>query len=453
MPKKNSFGRIVGLILLLTILWGAFILTFSLLKTGTNDNQWYIPTDATMVMKIDGRRILSKGFSEVVLEQKDDELIALLMKTVEGEGGEGFGIEYRSDTYLFSVPAKNGNPIMGFLMDLNDEDLFVANVPSSLSKRQGSAANNRVGIILSDVTKNPLSRKELNAMAASLLREKSNFDPSKFRSDEEHPEVIQLWASKFKVPNHDITLSDITLAMDIEKDSVTLHGKAKHSMDIMNFWRWVSADSDLHIQTAYLPKEANQLIENFMNSMGIKTPTISYISLNHHYTEPAQSGNVMVVPNFDATISFADPVVVEKLLLAAAEEGKIELLTTTHFEFGGRQFYYEQLAPDQIYIGRNKLTKKIADYGTLLRISGSVRPFSAVKGSGFMTKMLRLSSLYTSSDKLFSRIEDVNISVKMKGLKEVEIAGHICFTEGNSPIDAFLNFMVRSGILEKELIE
>ncbi|MFT5780006.1 MAG: hypothetical protein ACI837_002967 [Crocinitomicaceae bacterium] len=453
MPKKNSYGRIVGLIILLTVLWGAFFLTQSLLKTGANENQWYVPKNATMVMKIDGRRFLTKGFTEVILDQKDNELIGLLMKTVEGEDGEGFGIEYRSETYFFSVPGKDGRAIMGFLMDLNDQELFTENVPTSLSKRQGSAANNMVGIILSDVNENPLSRKELNAMATGFLQKKSNFDHSKFHLDSEHPEVIQLWAADFKLPHLDVSLKDITIALDIDKDSVTLHGHAEHTMHKMSFWRWGSEDSDLHIQTAYLPDAANKTINEFMSSMGMNTPEISYLSLNHHYTESAQRGNVMVVPNFDATISFADTVVLEKILLAAEENGGIVSLTTDHFEFGGRDFYYKQLAPDQIYIGRNKLTKKICDYGTLLRISGSMKPFSAVKGSGFMTKMLQLSSMYTSSDKLFSRIDDVNFLVKMKSLGECEISGHICFTEGNSPIDAFLNFIMRSGMLENEVIQ
>ncbi|MFT5860378.1 MAG: hypothetical protein ACI865_002491 [Flavobacteriaceae bacterium] len=447
MPIKRNFGEIAGIITLLALVWGTYFIARSLFETNNNTNQLYIPTDATMVIRLDGRQLFSQGFSEVILDKKDNELLALLLETGDDKNATNAGINFLSDAYLFKTKNSEGKEIMGILVNLNSAKKFKSDIPQFIGANQIFAVKNATGLILANSEDGSISRKELSAFANKLLQKASEFDPKKLKSLKGRTAIIQVWAKKFAIPNHDIVLTDVSVSLGIHADSLTIRGKSSHSSEKEKHISWVTKDSDFYLESAVVPEIVSTFLGDVLLTIGLDTPPISHLCLNHRHTEHTDIGNTVLIPHFDASVSFVDTIDLRSQLDRALEAKKIASLTDTDFMFGGKQFYYKQLTPQQVYLGRNKPINHGTSNGVLFKISGSPKPFSQFQGDGLVMKLMKMSELYISSDQFFQRIENMDIKVQLTTENSCSINGEVTFEKGDSPLDAILNYLVRSGLL------
>ena len=446
MLKKKSFGKIAGMIVLIMLLWMVFLFSRSLYETSANNNQLYIPENSTMVMRIDGEQLISKGFSDVVLTKKNNKLVNEIIEKRRDPESTNLGLNFRSDIYIFNVVEKNGTEIMGILANVQNKEQLSANLEKQLNSNQGYHITKDVAMILTLMKSE--SEVDLNKIARDYLREISIFDNTNLTSQTSTNELVHFWAKKLVIPNHAGALTNVSISLIVNENGVSIDGTASNASEADKHTSLVSKNSNFYMESAIIPDALNDFLSSSLEGLGVQLPTIAHVNVNHRYTEHADEGNSILIPHFDASIAFTDSIDINNTLEKAEANGLISNLTKSDLRYGGKQFFYKQTAWDQIYLGRNEPREESISNGVLFEISGSLKPFSEFRGGGLVIKILRMSDLYISSNELFSRIDNVDLSAKLIDEKKCKISGEIKFNDGEAPTDVLLNFLYRSRLLD-----
>ena len=243
MLKKKSFVKIAGMIVLIVLLWVVFIFSRSLYETSANNNQLYIPENSTMVMRIDGEQLISKGFSDVVLTKKNNKLVNEIIEKHRDPKSTNLGLNFRSDIYIFNVVEKNGTEIMGILANVQNKEQLSANLEKQLNSNQGYHTTKDVAMILTLMKSE--SEVDLNKIARDYLREISIFDNTNLTSQTSTNELVHFWAKKLVIPNHAGALTNVSISLIVNENGVSIDGTASHASEADKHTSLVSKNSTL----------------------------------------------------------------------------------------------------------------------------------------------------------------------------------------------------------------
>lgn len=443
MLKSKKIIRILSGLVLLVILWIAFIVIQGLFARQISHHEMYIPKNADSVLEIDGENLIRAFVKEVILEGRFEDQIKGY--TDSSEDSESMGIDYLSTFYVFTVE-KESTVLTGALMNILDDDQFELAMKVGQEAGTGFAVKNGVGLMLYDTREHPIGTIKLNSIASTIVNKKGGFDFKKLGDPLKIP-IANYWRKEYSIDNGTKSFTDICMSLFVKKNELKIDGHANFESSVSHNYP-VLTKSDLSIQTQFIPSQLSDLLTNNTKNIGFAFPKLTYVSGNYHYSEPSPIPGLKVLPNFDAIYSFDENFQIRIPLIAFAASGRINSLTLKSFKIGGKTIYYKQLDPKTIYVGQSRYSEEIVDKNALFEVNGDLKQLLEIQNGGVMAKLLTLSGEYNTAKRFLSGIKSSNFYIKDKDDKTVHLSGKIKFEDGKSALNETMRFILDIGLFD-----
>ena len=85
MGKKNTVKRILTSLLLLSFLWIVFFITRFVFEKSENTNLNFIPNNANMALRIDGKELIKSSLFSIFFESRDEKTIDKIKEFIESQ--------------------------------------------------------------------------------------------------------------------------------------------------------------------------------------------------------------------------------------------------------------------------------------------------------------------------------------------------------------------------------
>ena len=181
MTKKNKIKSVVTSLLLVSFLWILFFIVRFAYEESDKTNLNYIPKNAIIALKIDGKELIKSSFSSILFESQDENTIRKIrefIQTQDFENKKYDGLNILSQIVVFSAPLKNGD-VLGFSLNLEDPDAFKSVIGESKNKNQFVEVIDNVGFILIALNESSISNADLSTYFTKHIKNnsqrKSNF--------------------------------------------------------------------------------------------------------------------------------------------------------------------------------------------------------------------------------------------------------------------------------------
>lgn len=440
--KVSRLTKLIGSLFFIGILWSMLFIGKLLFSVPNNNNQNYIPTDATVVLTVDIHRLFERGFEDIVLKEQDNSTLQSIMQFIKEkeESGIETGIDYNSNLIYFIIE-RDGTTINGTLLNLYDANSFSENIRELISPNDVFLVKSNVGLILSDPSFGS-SPNTLNAIGQSIMKDEQN---NGMLSMQKIDPMITLSIEK----SNPITKKGAGILMggEVLDNMIQLEGQfifPKDSTPINNSFVGLEPDG-FHLSSQFIPQLLNDSIESFL---GISLPKINSLSLNFRGTELVEEPGFAIVPDLDLLLHFDTEFNVDTILNKLSLQDQIEKITTSTFLYENRMFYFEKTSPKSLYLGKKKFEKtRIVGPKQLILMQGDIKAISSVNGKGMMRKLLELVSIYTSGRSFTEATKSIDVSLVLMDDKIAEFDGSITFKEGHQAINEIIKLLINGKLL------
>lgn len=443
MLKPKKIIQILSAFLLLAIFWVTFSLIQGLFERKISQHDLYIPKNAESVLEINSEALIKTFVQEVLLTGGLNNHIESFTKSSERQ--ENLGIDYLSTCYVFTI-SENSKSLTGILVNVLDEDQFNRVMKSEEAAGTGFAAKKGVGLLLYDISGNPMSANRLNAIAARIVNTKSGFDLKQLAGRGENDQ-LNYWQKESTFNSGSQSFKHLKLSIEIKGKVLKMKGNANFSSSLTRQFPALKK-SDLSIQSQLIPEKINDYWVSSMTEYGIKLPKISYVSGNYHYSEPSPIPELKVLPHFDGIYVFEENFQVQIPLLVLAASEKIDSLNLKSFKLGEKTIYYQQMNERTVYLGQSKYVSTTASKNTLFEISGDLKQLLEIRNGGMITRILALSPEYNATEHFLSGIKSSEFYIKNKDGKTVDLSLEIEFEEGKSALNELVSLIMDAGFID-----
>lgn len=435
--------KLFGSIVLLTVLWLVMLVGSSLLYVSSNDNHQYIPNEASAVIIFHGDELLRHTVEDVILKTHDNDLIRVILDAIqEPRDGKEFintGIEYNSDLIYYSIKL-GGKDYNGLLVNLVDENMFIENTPKLFSNII-VLSEEGVGLVLQEA-----SSEEGTDLVALKLAGDQLF--KKYAEEYHHEETNDNTLIANVSINNVERNSDTKLDLDIliEEQDISFQGTAAWDANKFQHWAYRGlSQSGLHISSSLVPEELEDTLKGLLSN---NLPDIISFSMNYVGTDMVETPIFRLVPNIDLLVEFGSPYVLDSVIQRAIKSKDITNLTAKTFKYGGKLFYYEQIDPLTIYLGRRQHGKLIKiPSGDLLFANGDLASLTKVEGEGIMRKFLELLSIYNAGKEFVTNTKNFSFSIRQTDEGKATVNGAINFREGKRPTNEIIRLLLKGDLI------
>jgi hypothetical protein len=437
MHLEFKLKRILPVLFGLLFLWGTFLLSEFLFAKKTNENAFYIPESAELVVKIDAKSFFQSAVYDVFLDDKDKEVFAQLEKMVQGDFDNSpwkdSGIDLLSDVIYFEKSISKGK-ISGFLFNLTDAKNFKANISSMVSENQFFNANANVGILIS--TTSGISDKQAKAFASKALTKK-NVNPKIFTSESKEGQILSVSTSS-KSP-----FGKGQMNVQLLSNQLILEGEfaAQNNISTSN---WTLKKDGFHLLSGIVPQNLADTLQSKMNADGFNLPKINRLSVNYRGTNIGENN---ILPDGDLLLSFDS-----KLDRKALVENQIpwqrlgfvvEASTPNGLLLIKEEKAYTLRVLDDftLFFGSNTANLVQQKNTDLFLLEGDLTNITEINGGGLMTVGLNFYPPYKASKTLFQSLSVAEIKFKSMNGKNT-LNGKFEFKNEKTVITEMLRFLL-----------
>ncbi len=436
MQKILKFVQFLGLLFLIGMFWFVFNLLTLTLVDGKNDNNDYIPDEATTVYHIDGTRFTRQTLNTLLLHE-DKELSSLIQDLLP-ESSDGklkpLGISFSSDLIQFEIAEKEGR-YSGILFNLSSPHFFKKNMALYLGEEVAIAANDRVGLLLTQNGLN-LSKHALQVKAESMLRKKTNFA-------KKHP--IKLPGVLLSAWNRSESCKDGLLQLELK-------GQELHFKGALDVYRSAPPmleqlePNGFHLTSGYLPDFINDSLQKYVSELGITLPEITGVSINYLGTKIISDPILVILPKADIYLEFAANIELDSLLLQefvaprkATDPENLRIL-----DIYGVSYWVRQQSPRSLIISSSPHPKMQKGRHAAFLIEGAPKFLFELEGDGLVKRVVEMAPIMSSSRNAANGISTVNIRISKDRNNVYLVDGLVQFKPNEWPINTFFKFLIRS---------
>lgn len=414
MQKMNKTLKITMVLIVLVVFWVFYIALKFTYGSPDNANLSYIPTNVNSVLAINGNSTLKSVFSDF-LSSQDQQLLEKLNDSKE-ELKQSTGIELLSDFILFKMDNK-GSEVTGLLVNLVNEKDFKTSY-----ENQVLASNSAVGLILfSD--KPEVNKSQLKRLATQLLSKKTKVYTKNLSKTRGAESILSFWSRS------DLSKAWNCVNVNINGAVITFKGTAFLKTDTNDGYQLKSNDRSFHVTGSGIIPSA--FSDSLINYLQIDDNEISAISTNYRSLKIEQENSFEIVPDADFIFQFVRPIEIVDLLAKGQEDSTITRLSPNSYNYGGKQFYFEQLTPNSFFLGRtNNSPFEHKSSSTLLSIHGAPLYLSKIEGNSFMLRLINIFPAYRIGKALSTSIKMIDIDVTKTTADNVTVNGEIHFQKG-----------------------
>jgi hypothetical protein len=430
---KRIFPVLFGLL----FLWGTFLLSEFLFAKKTNENAFYIPESAEIVVKMDAKSFFQSAIYDVFLDDKDKEVFSqvekMAQKDFDNSPWKDAGIDLLSDVIYFEKSVSGGK-ITGFLFNLTDAKIFKANISSMVSENQFFNANENVGILIS--TTSGISDKLAKAFASQTLTKK-NVNPKIFTSENKEGQILSVSTSS-KSP-----FGKGQMNVQLLSNKLILEGEftAQNNNSTSN---WTLKKDGFHLLSGIIPQNLADTLQSKMNADGFNLPKINRLFVNYRGTNIGENN---ILPDGDLLLSFDSKLDRKALVENQIPWQKLGFVVEASTPNGlllikEEKAYTLRILDDfTLFFGSNTsnlLQKKNTD---LFLLEGDLTNITEINGGGLMTVGLNFYPPYKASKTLFQSLSVAEIKFKAMNGKN-KLTGKFEFKNEKTVVTEMLRFLL-----------
>ncbi len=437
MQLEFKLKRIFPVLFGLLFLWGTFLLSEFLFAKKTNENAFYIPESAEIVVKMDAKSFFQSAIYDVFLDDKDKEVFSqvekMTQKDFDNSPWKDAGIDLLSDVIYFEKSVSGGK-ITGFLFNLTDAKNFKANISSMVSENQFFNANENVGILIS--TTSGISDKLAKAFASQALTKK-NVNPKIFTSENKEGQILSLSTSS-KSP-----FGKGQMNVQLLSNQLILEGEftAQNNNSTSN---WTLKKDGFHLLSGIIPQNLADTLQSKMNADGFNLPKINRLSVNYRGTNIGENN---ILPDGDLLLSFDSKLDRKALVENQIPWQKLGFVVEASTPNGlllikEEKAYTLRILDDfTLFFGSNTsnlLQKKNTD---LFLLEGDLTNITEINGGGLMTVGLNFYPPYKASKTLFQSLSVAEIKFKAINGNN-KLTGKFTFKNEKTVVTEMLRFLL-----------
>lgn len=451
MQIGKSALQFFGILLLTGFLWLFFFVSRSILEENANENLSYIPKNATIAIRLDGRELAESTLFSIFLESKDEDVIKLLLEVAKKKSGKdgaskNFGIDYLSDIVVFQMPYKEGT-IQGFTFNLINQGIFERNMAEFMKDSGGCAANSEVGMVLTYEGKKNILSAELNALAKKLLIKPRQVELNKLIAHHGHGKFVELFKQSDKSSKGNFyDRSNFLFALDGQELNISgnlllsTEGK-KHAFSAQKQLE----PKGLHITSALFPDQFNDTLHTALKQLEMDLPAIHSFSLNYFGAKVINhSSGFFVVPQIELIVTLQESMDIKAFLSSEKITGLLDCSVERDFiKIQEEVLYYKQLDQRSFYIGISQNPSiRTGKSSEILSVIGDLKPLVSIQGGGLMTSFLEMMPLFRASSNLAEHTDRIHFSMVKSAGGVVKTKGNLSFIKGCSPMNELMKFLL-----------
>lgn len=432
-----QFFQLLGLLLLL---WSSFLVVRFFLERTESELQFTVPKSASLNVKVDGDKLINSVLFVTIIEKRDPELAkkirVLLNKNDNSSERKNIfiGVDLFHTIQFFRDKWDNQS-IEGFIFKIDNSELWDSQAPQLFGSNSVVLRNKTTGLVLLSGNLNKLSLETYykKNMTSFLIVDENK----------EHSNLL-VYKQYFPSENGNL-ITNISANGNLYKNLFILKGSILPTDNLqLESQRYQLSPSHLSVNGRLLPKIWNDLLYDFCAKNLDSIPKIESFSLNYSGLELTTTANqVLPLPSMELVLSFDKSFSIIEFVSNVISNRDVDVqVFDDYIQIGKRIYYVKQLDEKSIYIGINKkpVFQKVNNE-MILSIKGNPKELINVKGSRFVTAMIKMSDTYKSFETLFSSSENVSLEVKSSNRKVLIYEGKFEFKEEADATNEFLKFM------------
>lgn len=432
------------MLFLLGMLWFVYAVLSITSEEAASENLDYIPENATLVYRIDGRTFLKQALTTMLLHEDQDlsEMIRELSKNATSDNLKPLGISFESEIAYFQVN-EDSSVLTGFLFNLNNPRVFKKNIRDFVSDNVAISCQHNVGLILVG-DPSLISQKRLQSKADGYLGRKSNFATrNKINSEN----------SVFTVWNKSTDGTNTTFSATVNGQQFNFTGELKLRNKMVTQDNVLAPDG-IHISTAIVPSFVSGFIRSTLKVNSSEMPDISSISMNYYGMKFISDPEFFMAPEINMWINFTDTVSLDSVFKNFNLGPPQPKLAFRILEVYGESYIVQKKGKSSIGIfSGSQLDKHSKTLETdfsyqAFRITGDPKYLFHIEGDGLIKQLLNLSPSIQASRKLVAQIKELDITAKPYKNDTYKIEGYIELKKGEFPLNALFKFLIQSKLLQ-----
>lgn len=414
---------------MLTVLWLLYSLSHLIFHEADRSHYQYIPMDADLVVSVNTQELMAQGFEDLLFQSQDASILELLRTEFEGrelnENRLETGIDLSGDIVLFTIRYKS-RPLTGMLFSLSDEAAFQSEMARVLDPNlEASAHLPKVGMLLRQLDA-AFTAKELKEICSKLLKGKHLSNP--VLNGNNSGSISQMLFRSVDPKNGTYTRT----SLDIRLYEKGLEFQGKVDADFSEYssknLRTLIPEG-LHLSTRIVPADLFNPTDLGLPS---SLPALRGVSINFRGSEIVHKVFTAFIPDADAILEFESEFSLATLLDSLVAAKFITQRTHASFYFVGRKYYFRQIDPKTVYIGRQTPGEfGSMDESTLFQCKGDLGTLTDVKGRGIVRRFLEIVSAFTASRTFADNTDAFELTVKANNKGLATIKGSLQMKEGH----------------------
>lgn len=454
MNRKQNIKNVTLSLALLAFGWAFYFAFLFINVKNENSNLKYIPSNAFFVGKLDCNKIIESSFQQIVLKDKNNEIISILKQTLSKSSeneSKKTGINPFSDIVVFASNYKKGH-LIGFSFNLSSESDFKREIPSVLSNNQFIIVKDGVGIIylykpLDNTSSIPLKQLQAYAQNSVKYKEFKYFSKNNISSKSFLTFITHGYSF-----SDEMKIDSSINSLELNDNSIEFESDIRTANELSGFGTIIKPTKKaLHFSSFIIPKVLTDSISIILQKKGLSIPEINNISFNYSGAEFGEFNNEMVViPSIDMVIQFKKTFTIDSFLIKnlAIIDSRI-LYRNNKIIIGKYSFFIKQLDEKTIYIGKtNKPVFSQKKQQAIFQFSGDLSNLLKVKGGGLIFSLLEINPIYNSSKDFINNTEYIDIQLINKRKTDLYLHGSLKFKNKHYSASEIGLFLLKSGIIQ-----
>jgi hypothetical protein len=434
MQKKSSYTKIFILVIGFVIVGGLLEFSNFIFSKSNSKNLEYIPENAILKMRIDGKKLSKKTIESLLFDSKNSNILIQLdtliqqirRDTSKVEKIKNSGINFNSEIGVFAIE-KNGNIDFGILLNISDKDDFINNLKSKPDTYFAINNDGNVGVI--GFSSNPFSKPDLKFLQKIVSKKSTySFTDSDFEND------ITIETKEIK--NSPFGGSSGKINCSINADKVTFNGKLKSTLPFTPT-NYSLAKNGLHytLQDPVSLKQINTMFQLLNPSLS----EIKHIAINYRGVTLKEGGNpYFAEPDFDLLLSFENTIIQDSLLNFVNKFNELGFKYENGELFAGKtKFTLKLIDGKHLFIGTKSNSLVNKPNPNLVEVNGSPELLTKIKGPDYITSFFEVMTPFAATKTYLSSIESTNMTMNKSDLN-----GTIQFKKGKNSFLEMIRFML-----------
>jgi hypothetical protein len=458
MNKKTKIKSALTSLLLLSFLWILFFIVRFVYEESEKTNLNYVPKNAIIALKIDGKELIKSSFSSMLFESQDENTIRKIrefIQTQDFENNKYDGLNLLSDIVVFSAPLKNGN-LLGFSLNLEDPEAFKSAIGESKNNNQIVEVIDNVGFILMPLNESSISKADLSTYFSKHIKNNSQKGTHFSKTNNSSIQVY----TQGKILGESSCFNSSTINLQMLNSGFELDGDftiAKSTTEnIPSKILLKTSKNDFHFSSSIITSALQDSINVQLKKLNYNLPDFKAISFNYKGVSIVNDDSGMhPLPHIDLLLEFKKEFDIDAFLKEAEFVNQID---GTYFNYqlkiAGTTYYINQINKTTVSIGSTKNIETVENKtNQLFSVKGNLSSVLKIEGGGMIVSFLEVVPLFKSTKELFANVNDFDITVNKESIVKAKLNGKLVFKENVSSYNEITKFILgNQNLMEGKII-